>query len=157
MPFGSEPAVSGAPFYSEARTPGLATRPTPALLAEHVRLHRPGEDPERWLFPDSRDATLPARGYGVAVLARRPRSGREGPPPARPSALLRLGPKIGLCSVADPVTVKSVRHPLRKMHARNRFAGEIGCVNDDQIATVADRVVNVGEVPAGQLVGRLQR
>ncbi|MCW2551463.1 MAG: site-specific integrase [Mycobacterium sp.] len=29
------------------------------VLAEHVRLHAPGDDPDRYLFPGSRDATLP--------------------------------------------------------------------------------------------------
>jgi integrase len=36
------------------------------LLAEHVRRYRPGNDPDRWLFPGSRDARLPAHAATVA-------------------------------------------------------------------------------------------
>jgi integrase len=36
------------------------------LLAEHVRRYRPGDDPDRWLFPGSRDAQLPAHAATVA-------------------------------------------------------------------------------------------
>ena len=36
------------------------------LLAEHVRRYRPGDDPDRWLFPGTRNATLPAHAATVA-------------------------------------------------------------------------------------------
>ena len=36
------------------------------LLAEHVRSHRPGDEPDRWLFPGSRDVNLPAHAATVA-------------------------------------------------------------------------------------------
>jgi integrase len=36
------------------------------LLVEHVRRYRPGDDPDRWLFPGSRDARLPAHAATVA-------------------------------------------------------------------------------------------
>ena len=36
------------------------------LLAEHVRRYRPGENPDRWLFPGTRNATLPAHAATVA-------------------------------------------------------------------------------------------
>ena len=38
------------------------------ILAERVRLYRPGDDPERWLFPGARDASQPAH---AATVARR--------------------------------------------------------------------------------------
>ena len=47
------------PKYGSERTvyvpDGLVT-----MLAEHVRLYRAGDDPDRWLFPGSRDASKPA-------------------------------------------------------------------------------------------------
>lgn len=53
------------PKYGSERTvyipDGLIT-----MLAEHVRLYRPGDDPDRWLFPGSRDANLPAHAATVA-------------------------------------------------------------------------------------------
>ena len=53
------------PKYGSERTiyipDGLVT-----LLAEHVRMHRPGDDPDRWLFPGSRDASLPAHAATVS-------------------------------------------------------------------------------------------
>jgi len=36
------------------------------MLAEYVRLYRPGDDPDRWLFPGSRDVTQPAHAATVA-------------------------------------------------------------------------------------------
>lgn len=36
------------------------------ILAEHVRLWRGGDDPDRWLFPGSRDPSLPAHAATVA-------------------------------------------------------------------------------------------
>jgi integrase len=53
------------PKYGSERTvyipDGLVT-----MLAEYVRLYRPGDDPDRWLFPGSRDAQLPAHAATVA-------------------------------------------------------------------------------------------
>ena len=53
------------PKYGSERTvyipDGLAT-----MLAEHVRLYRAGDDADRWLFPGSRDAKLPAHAATVA-------------------------------------------------------------------------------------------
>ena len=37
-----------------------------AVLAEHVRRFRPGDDPDRWLFPNGRDDTLPMHAAMVA-------------------------------------------------------------------------------------------
>ncbi|MGD1255343.1 tyrosine-type recombinase/integrase [Mycobacterium seoulense] len=36
------------------------------ILSEHLRLYRPGNDPERWLFPGARDASSPAHAATVA-------------------------------------------------------------------------------------------
>jgi len=36
------------------------------ILAEHIRLYRPGDDPDRWLFPGARDDQLPAHAATVA-------------------------------------------------------------------------------------------
>lgn len=36
------------------------------ILAEHVRLWRGGDDPDRWLFPGARDDSLPAHAATVA-------------------------------------------------------------------------------------------
>jgi integrase len=53
------------PKYGSERTvytpDGLVT-----MLAEYVRLYRAGDDPDRWLFPGSRDAHLPAHAATVA-------------------------------------------------------------------------------------------
>ncbi|WP_407695156.1 tyrosine-type recombinase/integrase [Mycolicibacter icosiumassiliensis] len=35
------------------------------ILAEHVRLYRGGDDPDRWLFPSARDKALPAHAATV--------------------------------------------------------------------------------------------
>lgn len=52
------------PKYNSERTifapEGLVT-----ILAEHVRLYRGGDDPDRWLFPSSRDDALPAHAATV--------------------------------------------------------------------------------------------
>jgi integrase len=52
------------PKYGSERTvyvpDGLVT-----MLAEYVRVYRPGDDPDRWLFPGSRDANLPAHAATV--------------------------------------------------------------------------------------------
>jgi integrase len=37
-----------------------------AVLAEHVRCHCPGDDPDRWLFPNGKDAALPIHAATVA-------------------------------------------------------------------------------------------
>ena len=37
-----------------------------AILSEHVRLYRSGDDPDRWLFPGARDASLPAHAATVS-------------------------------------------------------------------------------------------
>jgi hypothetical protein len=47
------------PTYGSERTMYIPDRLV-TLLAEHVRLYRPDEDPDRWLFPGSRDAGRPA-------------------------------------------------------------------------------------------------
>jgi integrase len=53
------------PKYGSERTvyvpDGLVT-----MLAEHIRVYRPGDDPGRWLFPGSRDASQPAHAATVA-------------------------------------------------------------------------------------------
>jgi integrase len=53
------------PKYGSERTvyvpDGLVT-----ILSEHVRLYRPGDDPDRWLFPGARDSSLPAHAATVA-------------------------------------------------------------------------------------------
>lgn len=53
-----------APKYGSERTvyapDGLVT-----ILAEHVRLYRPGDDPDRWLFPGARNEQLPAHAATV--------------------------------------------------------------------------------------------
>jgi integrase len=36
------------------------------MLSEHVRVSRPGNDPDRWLFPGSRNADMPAHAATVA-------------------------------------------------------------------------------------------
>ena len=36
------------------------------MLAEHVRLYRPGDDPNRWLFPGRRDTDMPAHSATIA-------------------------------------------------------------------------------------------
>jgi integrase len=41
-----------------------------ALLAEHIRVHRPGDDPDRWMFPNGHDAALPMHAATVAYLWR---------------------------------------------------------------------------------------
>lgn len=35
------------------------------IISEHVRLHRPGDDPDRWLFPGARNEQLPAHAATV--------------------------------------------------------------------------------------------
>ena len=53
------------PKYGSERTvyipDGLVT-----ILSEYVRLHRPGDDPDRYLFPGSRDPSQPAHAATVA-------------------------------------------------------------------------------------------
>jgi integrase len=53
-----------APKYAPERTVYIPDRFV-TLLAEHVR-YRPGDDPDRWLFPGSRDRELPAHAATVA-------------------------------------------------------------------------------------------
>ena len=53
------------PKYGSERTvfipDGLVT-----ILSEHIRMYRAGDDPDRWLFPGSRDVSLPAHAATVA-------------------------------------------------------------------------------------------
>jgi integrase len=53
------------PKYGSERTifipEGLVT-----ILSEHIRLYRGGDDPDRWLFPGSRDETQPAHESTIA-------------------------------------------------------------------------------------------
>ncbi|MGO8853694.1 MAG: tyrosine-type recombinase/integrase [Mycobacterium sp.] len=53
------------PKYASERTVYIPDRLV-TLLAEYVRRYRPGDDPDRWLFPGSRDAQLPAHAATVA-------------------------------------------------------------------------------------------
>jgi integrase len=53
------------PKYASERTVYIPDRLI-TLLAEHVRRFRPGDDPDRWLFPGTRNATLPAHAATVA-------------------------------------------------------------------------------------------
>jgi integrase len=41
-----------------------------AVLAEHVRRSAPGDDPDRWLFPNAKEDTLPVHASMVAYLWR---------------------------------------------------------------------------------------
>jgi integrase len=62
-----------APKYGSERTVYIPDRLV-TILAEHVRCHRPGDDPDRWLFPGNRDAGLPAH---AATVSRAWRAVRE--------------------------------------------------------------------------------
>jgi len=53
------------PKYGSERTVYVPDRLV-ALLAEYVRLYRPSDDPDRWLFPGSRNTALPAHAATVA-------------------------------------------------------------------------------------------
>jgi integrase len=53
------------PKYASERTVYLPDRLV-TMLSEHVRLYRPGDDPDRWLFPGSRHADMPAHAATVA-------------------------------------------------------------------------------------------
>src|SRR5271163_4464792 len=53
------------PKYASERTVYIPDRLI-TLLAEHVRRYRPNDDPDRWLFPGTRNATLPAHAATVA-------------------------------------------------------------------------------------------
>jgi integrase len=53
------------PKYSSERTV-YAPDGLLSLLAEHVRRFRPGGDPDRWLFPNGKDDTLPMHAGMVA-------------------------------------------------------------------------------------------
>ena len=57
----------------------------------------------------------------------------------------------------DPVPVESIRNPLGQVDCRHRITGEIRGIQDHQIAAVARRVVDVRQVPAVALVGRIRR
>jgi integrase len=61
------------PKYASERTVYVPDRLV-TLLAEHVRCYRHGDDPDRWLFPSSRNAALPAH---AATIARSWRIARE--------------------------------------------------------------------------------
>lgn len=52
------------PKYGSERTV-FAPERLVALLAEQVRLYRPGDDPDRWLFPGARDEGKPAHAATV--------------------------------------------------------------------------------------------
>jgi integrase len=54
-----------APKYGSERTVYLPDRLV-TMPAEHVRLYRPGDDPDRWLFPGSRDTDMPAHSATIA-------------------------------------------------------------------------------------------
>ena len=53
------------PKYASERTVCIPDRLV-TMLAEHVRRYRPGEDPDRWLFPGTRNTTVPAHAATVA-------------------------------------------------------------------------------------------
>jgi integrase len=53
------------PKYGSERTVYIPDRLV-TILAEYVRCYRPGDDPERWLFPGSRNTELPAHAATVA-------------------------------------------------------------------------------------------
>lgn len=52
------------PKYASERTVFIPDELV-TMLSEHVRLHSPGEDPERWLFPGRADAKVPAHAATV--------------------------------------------------------------------------------------------
>lgn len=52
------------PKYGSERTV-FAPDDLLTMLSEHIRLYRPGDDPDRWLFPGSRNAELPAHSATV--------------------------------------------------------------------------------------------
>jgi integrase len=54
-----------APKYGSERTVYIPDRLV-TMLAEHVRLYRPGDDPDRWLFPSIRNTDLPAHSATIA-------------------------------------------------------------------------------------------
>ena len=53
-------------------------------------------------------------------------------------------------SVRYPVTMESVRHAAWKLHSSNGLAMEVRRLDDYQVAAVPDRVVDVGQIPAGE-------
>jgi integrase len=61
------------PKYGSERTVYIPDQLV-TILAEHVRLYRPGDNPDRWLFPGARNAELPAH---AATVARYWRSVRD--------------------------------------------------------------------------------
>jgi integrase len=44
------------------------------ILSEHVRVYRPGDDPERWLFPGYLDPAVPAHQARVSRMLRATRA-----------------------------------------------------------------------------------
>lgn len=54
-----------APKFGSERTVYIPDR-LATMLAEHVRVYRPGDEPNRWLFAGTRDADLPAHAATVA-------------------------------------------------------------------------------------------
>ena len=48
--------------------------------------------------------------------------------------------------------MESVRHAAWKSHSSNGLALKVGRVDDDQVAAVPDRVVDVGQIPSGEFV-----
>ena len=52
------------PKYCSERTVFIAERLV-TMLSEHIRLNRPGDDPQRWLFPGVQNPTLPAHSATV--------------------------------------------------------------------------------------------
>src|SRR5271166_6641035 len=55
--------------------------------------------------------------------------------------------------VRDPVAVESVRDPAGQADASHRVTLEVRSIDDDQLTAVGYRVVDVSQVPAGELVG----
>jgi integrase len=54
-----------APKYGSERTISIPDGLL-AVMAEHVRCHCPGDGPNRWLFPNGKDETLPIHAGMVA-------------------------------------------------------------------------------------------
>jgi integrase len=70
---GDGTAEMRAPKYNSERTISVPDGLL-AVVAEHVRCYRPGDDPDRWLFPNGKDEALPIH---AAMVAYRWRTARE--------------------------------------------------------------------------------
>jgi hypothetical protein len=46
--------------------------------------------------------------------------------------------------------VESIRYALRKLHSSDGLASEVRRIDDYQVAAVPNRVVNIGQIPAGE-------